>query len=65
MSRRKNQRVKRAPTGCVYAATRSLKRDADKLAGALKRDGFRTRVVRSYGGARLAYTVFSCGWRKR
>lgn len=65
MNRRKSQRAKRVPAGCIYAATRGLKRDADKLAGALKRDGFRTRVMRAYGGARLAYTVFSCGRRKR
>lgn len=65
MARRKPRRPKRTPAGCAYVATRKLKRDATKLAGALRRDGFRTRVLKTYGGARVAHTVFSCGRRKR
>lgn len=55
----KRQRAKRA--SCMYVATRGTKHAATKLAGDLKRDGYRTRVTKAHG----AYSIFSCGRRKR
>jgi hypothetical protein len=45
---------------CKYVATRGTKRTANKLATELRRDGFRPLVSKTYGGARIAWTVFSC-----
>jgi hypothetical protein len=68
MAKRKTKRGRRRGGGlarCKYVATRSTKRAANQLAGELKRDGFRSEVSKTYGGARLAYGVFSCGRPKR
>lgn len=57
--------ARRRLKGCAYVATRGKKRDANRLAADLHRDGFKTRVSKTYGGARLAWSVFSCGRLKR
>lgn len=59
------RKMPQRPRGCTYVATRGTKRLATRLARGLHRDGFKTRVTKTYGGARLAYGIFSCGRRKR
>lgn len=71
MPRRKTAKKrgpKRAPTvkrggkalRCKYTASFGKKAPANKLAGQLKRDGFRPLVSKTYGGGRVGYSVFSC-----
>jgi hypothetical protein len=64
MARRRKRSGAARTTRCKYVATRGTKRAAGKLAGELKRDGFRTLVTKAYGAARVGWGVFSCGRRK-
>lgn len=64
MKRRRKRRAGRT-TRCRYVAMRGTKRAASRLAGELKRDGFRTLVSKAYGAARVGWGVFSCGRLKK
>lgn len=63
MARKKSRRA-RKPSGftrCKYVGKRGSKRVANRLAGELRRDGYRAEVMPGQGGVRGGYDVYSCG----